>query len=236
MAVAGDAPFLQEHLHGQRTQSNWRGTRARAPSRDGHRRTGLISIIFGFCSMLALATFRSGSSWASSTVALAARVQTRIAAGFHRRAAADLDSTEAATLLQAAQAATKAPKPKALCPLGRDAVVSAGYAIAEGTFTEGEHAPHAMIPFLVECWADAFLPHQQEDRLTSGFFMNRTRAMAPCSGTTWHGRIDLSINDTRLYVQVPAGPHYNITVNITAAMFRLTSDGKRLTAALSVMP
>ena len=74
------------------------------------------------------------------------RAQTRIAAQFLRRPAASLDATEAAELLTAAQAATKPPKPAALRPLGRKAVVTAGYAIAEGTFTEGEHAPQADDP------------------------------------------------------------------------------------------
>ena len=82
--------------------------------------------------------------------------QSRIAAQFLRRSADSLDAVEAAELLAAAQAATKPPKPKALRPLGRHAVVAAGYAIAEGTFTEGEHAPRAESQFLVECWADVF--------------------------------------------------------------------------------
>jgi hypothetical protein len=154
------------------------------------------------------------------------RAQTRIAALFLRRLAADLSAAEAAELLAAAQAATKPPTPRTLRPLGRDAVVSAGYAIAEGTFSEGEHAPRAEVPFLIECWADGFFPEEQEDRLTSALFMNRTRALAPCTGTAWHGQLDVTISGTALRVPVPAGPHYSITINITSPVFRLTSDGK----------
>jgi hypothetical protein len=46
-----------------------------------------------------------------------------------------LAADEAAALLNAAQAATKPPKSSALRLLGHAAVVTAGYAIAEGTFT-----------------------------------------------------------------------------------------------------
>jgi hypothetical protein len=154
------------------------------------------------------------------------KAQSRIAARFLRRPAASLDATEAAELLAAAQSATKPPKPKALCPLGRDAVVSAGYAIAEGMFAEGEHAPRAKIPFLVECWADGFFPKEQEDRLTSGIYMNRTRALAPCTGSVWHGQLSLTLSGTAIRAQVPAGPHYRIVINITSPMFRLISDAK----------
>jgi hypothetical protein len=154
------------------------------------------------------------------------RAQTRIAARFLRRSAADLDAAEAAELLAAAQAATKPPKHRALRPLGRDAVVTRGYAIAEGTFTEGAHPPHAQVPFLVECWADAFFPDEQADRLISALRMNRTRAIVPCTGNAWHGILELSVSGTELRVSAPGGPHYSIMVNITSPMFRLTSDGK----------
>ena len=57
--------------------------------------------------------------------------------------------------------------------------------------------------------------------------MNRTRAIAPCTGNAWHGQLELSISGTGLRVPVPAGPHYSVIVNITSPMFRLTSDGKQ---------
>jgi hypothetical protein len=93
------------------------------------------------------------------------RVQTAIATPFLRRLAADLDAAEAATLLAAAQAATRPPKPRALGSLGRDTVVTGGYAIAEGVFAEGTHEPRAKVPFLVECWADAFSSDEQSASL-----------------------------------------------------------------------
>ena len=105
-------------------------------------------------------------------------------------------------------------------------MISAGYAIAEGSFAEGAHVPRADLPFIIECWADAFLPMDQAEPLTSALYMNRTHAVAPCTGNAWHGYLDLSISGTALHVPVPAGPHYSITVNITAPMFRLTSDAK----------
>ena len=93
-------------------------------------------------------------------------------------------------------------------------------------FTEGAHAPRAAIPFIVECWADGLLPDEQEDRLTGALYMNRTVALASYTGTVWHGQLDLTISGTAIRVPVPAGPHYNVVVNITSPMFRLTSDGK----------
>jgi hypothetical protein len=154
------------------------------------------------------------------------RAQSRIAARFLRRSAADLDADEAAELLVLAQRETRPPRPKALHPLGRDAVITNGYALAEGMFTSGEHAPRAGIPFLVECWIDALFPEEQSASLTSTLYMNRTRALAPCTGETWFGRLDLSISGTALRVPAPAGPHYCVTINITAPMFPMTSDGE----------
>jgi hypothetical protein len=156
------------------------------------------------------------------------KAQSRIAARFLRRATADLDAAEAAELLAAAQAATKPPNAKALRRLGRDAIVVAGYALAEGAFTEGAHAPYAQIPFLVECWADAFHPREQPQSLIGSLFLNRTRvaAVAPFVGTAWHNRLDLAISGVAFQVEAPAGPHYSLTVAITAPTYRLTSDGK----------
>jgi hypothetical protein len=154
------------------------------------------------------------------------KAQNRIAARFLRRTAASLDATEAAELLAAAQVATKPPRPTVLRPLGRNAAITAGYAIAEGQFTEGQHAPHAEIPFLVECWVDAFFPHEQADRWSGALFMNRTRAVAPFTGGVWDDDLDVTISGTTINATVPAGPHYQLTINITSTMFRLTSDGK----------
>jgi DNA topoisomerase VI subunit B len=148
-----------------------------------------------------------------------------IAAPFLRRLAAGLDAREAAQLLAAAQAATRTPKAKALCPLGRDAVVTAGYAIATGDFLEGRRAPYAKVQFAVEAWADAFHPSERNfDSLAP--FMNRTVALAPASGHVGYGRLLFALSNASTYATVPAGPHYAIVVNITSPMFRLLSDGK----------
>jgi DNA topoisomerase VI subunit B len=154
------------------------------------------------------------------------RAQSRIAAPFLRRPAASLSAAEAAELLAKAQALTAPPKAKALRSLGREAVIAAGYALADGAFTEGQHTPRAVIPFLVECWCDALLPHEQEARLAAGLFMNRARALAECTGTAWHSVLDVAVCGTEIRVPVPAGPHYSVHINITSPMFRLTSDGK----------
>jgi DNA topoisomerase VI subunit B len=226
-ALAGDAPFLEEHLSWARDAIEL-AQRSGKPAFTGrpsphwhdvdHFRVLLRSAV-GNASVRQLIGEFDGCA--------GSRAQTRIAAQFLRRPAASLDAGEAAELLAAAQAATKPPKPQALRPLGRDAVVAAGYAAAAGTFAEGEHASHACVPFLVECWVDGLFPDEQTDRLTSTLFMNRTWAVAPCTGTAWHGRLELSLAGTRLNVPVPAGPHYSVTINITSPMFRLTSDGKQ---------
>jgi DNA topoisomerase VI subunit B len=224
--VAGDAPFVAEHLTWAqdaielaRQSGNPAFTGRPSPHwLDLDHFRVLLRAVVGNVSVRQFLGELDGCS--------GSRTQTRIAARFLRRPAASLDADEATELLAAAQAATKPPTPKALRPLGRDAVVAGGYAIAGGTFAEGEHVPHAAIPFLVECWADGFFPEEQADRLTSTVFMNRTRAIATCTGNAWHGQLDLSLSGTTLRVPVPAGPHYSITVNITSPMFRLTSDGK----------
>ena len=227
IAIAGDAPFVEEHLA-------WAQDAIELARQSGQPAfTGRPSPHW-----LDLDHFRALLRAAVGNISVrqflgeldgctGSRAQTRIAIRFLRRAAAELDAAEAAILLNAAQAATKSPKPRALRPLGRAAVVAAGYAIAEGTFTEGAHAPHAKIPFLVECWADGFSPEEQPDRLIITLHMNRTRAIAPCTGNAWHGQLELSISGTGLRVPVPAGPHYSVVVNITSPMFRLTSDGKQ---------
>jgi DNA topoisomerase VI subunit B len=154
------------------------------------------------------------------------KAQTKIAAPFLRRAAADLTSDEAAVLLTLAQRETKPPKPKALHPLGRNTVVATGYAIAEGTFLTGLHTPHAAIPFFVECWADAPHPEDQPASAITTLYMNRTVALVRCSCRAWHRFLDISIGGTEVRVSVPAGPHYEITIAVTACMFPMTSDGK----------
>jgi hypothetical protein len=154
------------------------------------------------------------------------KVQTEIAAPFLRRGIKELTDTELAELLWRMQLATKPPKARALRPLGRDAVISGGYAIAEGAFRTGQHEPRATIPFLVECWADALHPEDQGASFFGALLMNRTLALAPFTGQAWHGRLDLSISGTTVSVPAPAGPSYEITANITAPMFLMTSDGK----------
>jgi DNA topoisomerase VI subunit B len=155
------------------------------------------------------------------------RVRTRIAARFSHRLAADLTRDEAVKLLAAAQEVATPPESKKLRALGRRAVVSAGYAITEGEFSEGENWPKAKIPFLVECWAVGFYPEQQPDTLQTVLFMNRTRALTTCGGSVgWNGYLTLSIANTPIDTRVPEGPHYSLIINITAPMFRLTSDGK----------
>jgi hypothetical protein len=154
------------------------------------------------------------------------KAQTKIAAPFLRRAAADLTADEAAVLLTLAQRETKSPKPKTLHPLGRNAVITAGYAIAEGRFLSGLHTPHAAIPFLDECWADALHPEDQAASAIATLYMNRTVAPVRCTSSAWHRFLDISIGGTEVRVPVPAGPHYEITIAVTACMFPMMSDGK----------
>ena len=225
-AIAGDAPFVEEHLvwaqdaiELARQSGNPAFTGRPSPHWfDLDHFRVLLRAAVGNISVRQFLGELDGCTGSGA--------QSRIAAQFLRRSADSLDAVEAAELLAAAQAATKPPKPKALRPLGRHAVVAAGYAIAEGTFTEGEHAPRAELQFLVECWADAFCPDEQADRLTGALFMNRTRAVAPFTGGVWDDQLGITISGTTINVTVPAGPHYNVTFNITSPMFRLTSDGK----------
>jgi hypothetical protein len=151
--------------------------------------------------------------------------QSQIAARFLRRPLGSLTAQDAAELLRAGQAATRAPQPKALRPLGRDAVIADGYALAEGHFTEGAHSPRATLPFLVEAWVDAHHPRERSYS-TLSLYMNRTVALAPTSGNTGHHYIHLTISNARVLAEIPEGPHYSIHINITSPAFRLLSDGK----------
>jgi DNA topoisomerase VI subunit B len=225
-AIAGDAPFANEHLAWAEDAVEL-ARQSGTPAFTGRPSPHWLDLDhFRVLLRAAVGNVSVRQFLGELDGCTGSRAQSKIAAGFLRRAAADLDALEAAELLVAAQAATKPPKPKALRPLGRDAVLTGGYAIADGTFTEGQHEPQANIPFLVECWADGFRPEEQAERLTCALYMNRTRAIAPCTGNAWHGQLDLSMSGTTVRVPVPAGPHYAITVNITSPMFRLTSDGK----------
>jgi hypothetical protein len=151
--------------------------------------------------------------------------QSKVAARFLRRPLGSLTTQDATELLRAGQNATRAPKPKALCPLGRDAVIADGYALAEGHFTEGAHSPRATLPFLVEAWVDAHHPRERSYS-TLSLYMNRTVALAPTSGNTGHNYIHLTISNARVLAEIPEGPHYSIHINITSPAFRLLSDGK----------
>jgi hypothetical protein len=225
-ATAGNKPFLKEHLDwaedaielAQQSGTPAFNGRPSPHWLDGDHFRMLLRTAVGSVSVRQFLGKLDGCT--------GSRAQTRIAARFLRRSAADLDAAEAAELLFAAQAATKPPKPRALRALGRDAVIAGGYAITEGAFAEGEHEPRAQIPFLIECWADGFFPEEQANRLNCTLFMNRTRAVVWPTGNAWHGVLELGIHGTALRVPVPPGPHYRLTINITAPMFRLTSDGK----------
>ncbi len=226
VAITGDAPFTEEHLAWAedvielaRQSGNPAFTGRTSPHwLDLDHFRALLKAALGNISVRRFLAELDGCT--------GSRAQSRIAARFLRRSAASLDAAEAAELLAAAQAATKPPKARALRPLGKDAVVSGGYGIAEGTFVEGVHAPRAEIPFLCEAWVDAFFPEEQADPLTGALYMNRTRAPAPYIGNVWDARLDLTISGTAVRVPIPAGPHYSVHVNITSPMFRLVSDGK----------
>ena len=226
-AIAGDVAFTDEHLAWARdsielTQQSARPAFTGRPSPhwfDADHFRVLLRAAIGNPSVRQFLGEFDGCS--------GSRVQTRIAAQFLRWRVADLDAAAAAALLTAAQEATKPPQPRTLRLLGRNAVVSAGYAASEGTFLEGRHSPVAEIPFLVECWADAYLPADRpDDPLAGALYMNRTKAIAPFTGSVWRGRLDLTISGTPLRVPIPGGPHYTININVTSPMFRLTSDAK----------
>jgi hypothetical protein len=226
-AIAGDEPFTDEDLIWaedaiELAQQSGRPAFTGRPSAhwlDADHFAMLLRFAVGNVSVRAFLAELDGCT--------GSKVQSQIAAPFIRRAAASLTADEAAQLLLAAQNATRPPKAKTLCPLGRDAVIAAGYAMESGTFTEGAHRPTATLPFIVECWADACLPAERPDHpLIGSFYMNRTKAMAPFSGSVWHGHLNLNVGNASIMVPAPAGPHYDINVAITSPMFRLLSDGK----------
>jgi hypothetical protein len=225
-AITGDAPFCDEHL-------SWAEDAIELAQQSGQPAfTGRPSPHwfdldhFRVLLRAAVGNISVRQFLAELDGCTGSRAQTRIAARFLRRPAASLDSAEAGELLTAAQAATRPPKPAVLRPLGRHAVITAGYATAAGSFVEGEHPPHAAIPFLVECWADAYGPGEQDDLLTGSLYMNRTRAIAPFSGGVWEDQLGVTISGTNIHATVPAGPRYRVAINITSPMFRMVSDGK----------
>ena len=225
IATAGTRPFCDDHLAWARDAIEL-ARRSGRPAFDGrtsphwhdldHFRVLLGSAVGGVSVRAFLAQFDGCTGSAK---------QTQIAAPFLRRAAASLNADEAATLLANAQAATKPPKPKALCPLGPGAIVSSGYAIEYGVFTEGANTPLASIPFIAEAWA--FADGKSDSPPTVTLFMNRTTTIATCTiGGPWRRRLTVNIDDVMVHATVPVGPRYDIAVAITAPMYRLNSDGK----------
>jgi DNA topoisomerase VI subunit B len=182
-AIAGDAPFTEKDL-GWAQDAIELAQQSGNPSFTGrpsphtfdldHFR-GLLGSVVGNPSVRQFLDQFDGCS--------GSRVRSRIAAKLQRRSVTSLDAGEQAELLAAMRGATKPPKHEALRPLGRDAVVAAGCAKANASFTEGEHEPRAEIRYCVEAWADGFDPGEQEASLVASIFMNRTRALVSASGS-----------------------------------------------------
>jgi hypothetical protein len=154
-------------------------------------------------------------------------VRSQIAANFQRRGIKSIKTREeAAALLTKAQALTTPLPAKVLRPLGRDAIVCDGYALTEGTFTDGTHEPKATIPFIVEAWVNAYDPKEDKPHFAGRFYMNRTKALTRYDGTLMSGWLDLTVGNARVTPDAPDGPHYAVDVAISALYFIALNDGK----------
>jgi hypothetical protein len=154
-------------------------------------------------------------------------VRSEIAANFQRRGIKTITTREeAAALLAKAQALTTPLPAKALKPLGRDAIVCDGYALAEGCFTDGTHEPVAAIPFIVEAWVNAYDPKEGRPHFAGRFYMNRTKALTRYEGEPQAGWLALDVGNASVLHDVPEGPHYAIDIAISSPYFIALNDGK----------
>jgi hypothetical protein len=134
----------------------------------------------------------------------------------------DVTAAQAIKLLEAARASAKPVTPERLGIVGPDFRLDTAYARSSGIAQFGTIEPKAVIPFVVEAWAEA-------DALETDLYVcvNRT----PVSGDIHASREKRDIDFfgcglAHNITQAPKDAEFNIWLNITTPYMPITSDGK----------
>ncbi len=148
----------------------------------------------------------------------------KIAAAFHGRTAASLGRDECAALLQSARELAKPVKPERLGFIGPNASgLPRGYAKATGEFSplSGRGTLRALIPFVVEAWAEP----SQEDSVQ--FNVNRSPVTVEISHPRQPDKTIIGIIGANLKAPFKVGRKpLRLVVNVQAPYVPITTDGK----------
>jgi hypothetical protein len=139
------------------------------------------------------------------------------------RQANTLSREDAETILERLRAVYKQVPPEKLGRLGADAYSYAGYGCKLGTMTT---PAGAIIPYVVEVWADA-KPSKKKgmSQATFRLFLNRTPALARLYGSAVVGYIKLGGCAMDRWIELKSA-QYECLVSIVTPYVQLSTDGK----------
>jgi hypothetical protein len=134
----------------------------------------------------------------------------------------EITTADAARLLATARAFAKQVNPKRLGTVGAVAFPRSTYAAADGEAQFGAGSPQAVIPFVVEAWAQV-----QPNKSSILVCVNRT----PITGDvrTARDKRDIDVYGCGLHhniAQASKDVQFGIVVNVTTPYMPITSDGK----------
>jgi hypothetical protein len=149
------------------------------------------------------------------------------AAKLGRTICKDITRSQATTLLKVARSCAKAVTAERLGVIGPDAFPRAAYAMTSGCAEFGSAEPKAVIPYVVECWAQKLHGEDAEDGTKLTVCVNRT----PIAGETEAARDkrDIDVFGCGLHhtiAQAPIGVQFALALNIITPHMPITSDGK----------
>lgn len=145
-----------------------------------------------------------------------------IAAEYRGRPCMTMDRDEAISLLGVARAHAKPVKPARLGSIGPDAFDGA-YVIARAEVEIGARKPKAIVPFVVEVWAE--LSNPKEDGIAVDVLVNRTPVAAVVEG--YKNKKDITIHGCGLghRFETERG-YYEMRISIISPVVPITTDGK----------
>jgi hypothetical protein len=101
-----------------------------------------------------------------------------------------------------------------------------GYAVVKDSFEHGARDPLAVIPFVIECWAEIDRDEDGNDVELSQFTINRTPANSTAFARRGRGRdVTLVINRCRIDLSLPKVAT-RFTLNVTSPFVPVLSGGK----------
>jgi hypothetical protein len=145
-----------------------------------------------------------------------------VAAGLGRTACRDVTMAQAARLLDVARSFAKQVSPKRLGAVGPSALAGSAYAVADGEAMFGARTPQAVIPFVVEAWAQV-----QAGKTSILVCINRTPITGEVNARREKRDIDVFGCGLRHTIaKASKDAQFSIVVNITTPYMPITSDGK----------